>query len=373
MDCSHSFGENIHSLNVNAPLPRTTSEVHKLSEIEFRRRFANQFNDPDFEKLNAEITKLSDTAWKNYNEGKKAPHTQKAGSEFKDPEYKLNVEWLKARSAIEQAQSLYENPALPSTVLLINGSDRNETTCPGEISKSSRLINWARETLEDSGIEVKVLNLSEMTAEFGKMIYPCKGCVSTAMPLCHWPCSCYPHQSLGQVNDWMNDIYPLWVRAHGIMVVTPVYWHQAPSTLKLMMDRLVCADGGNEDPTSTQGKSAKLAKEIEMTGWDYPRHLSGRVFSVIVHGDVTGIDSLKENLTAWLNEMELIPAGHKADLGRMIGYLEPYALNHEALDQDKDLLLEVKNAAMNLGLAVMAKRSCKLESFTPQLLDPRPK
>ena len=45
--------------------------------------------------------------------------------------------------------------------------------------------------------------------------------------------------------------------AHGIVIVTPVYWYQAPSTLKLMMDRLVCADGGNADPTSTQGKEPR--------------------------------------------------------------------------------------------------------------------
>jgi hypothetical protein len=33
------------------------------------------------------------------------------------------------------------------------------------------------------------------------------------------------------------------------------------SPLKLMMDRLVCADGGNPDPTRTQGKNAELAKQ----------------------------------------------------------------------------------------------------------------
>src|SRR4030095_15305475 len=31
----------------------------------------------------------------------------------------------------------------------------------------------------------------------------------------------------------------------------PVHWYQAPSSLKLMTDRLVCADGGNPDPTLT--------------------------------------------------------------------------------------------------------------------------
>ncbi len=47
----------------------------------------------------------------------------------------------------------------------------------------------------------------------------------------------------------MNEIYPRWVDAHGVMIVTPVYWYQAPGGLKSMMDRLVCADGGNPDPT----------------------------------------------------------------------------------------------------------------------------
>ncbi|WP_410922138.1 flavodoxin family protein [Pseudomonas sp. SIMBA_041] len=68
------------------------------------------------------------------------------------------------------------------------------------------------------------------------------------MPLCHWPCCCYPNHSLDQVGDVMNIIYPQWVGADGIMLITPVYWYQAPSPLKLMIDRLVRADGGNPAP-----------------------------------------------------------------------------------------------------------------------------
>ena len=49
-------------------------------------------------------------------------------------------------------------------------------------------------------------------AEYGRNIHPCKACFSTAPALCHWPCSCYPNHSLGQTQDWMNDIYPMWVR-----------------------------------------------------------------------------------------------------------------------------------------------------------------
>ena len=90
------------------------------------------------------------------------------------------------------------------------------------MSKSWRLVEIARETFKAR----PGLDLSRTTSEFGKTIHPCKSCVSTAMPLCHWPCSCYPNYALGQTHDWMNEIYPLWVAAHGILLVTPVNWYQ---------------------------------------------------------------------------------------------------------------------------------------------------
>lgn len=36
-----------------------------------------------------------------------------------------------------------------------------------------------------------------------------------------------PGLCLGQVNDWMAEIYPMWVAAHGVMIVTLVNWYQA--------------------------------------------------------------------------------------------------------------------------------------------------
>ena len=48
------------------------------------------------------------------------------------------------------------------------------------------------------------------------------------------------------------------------------------------MDRLVCADGGNPDPTLTADNDASLTKKIELAGWNYPRHLAGRRFSAVV-------------------------------------------------------------------------------------------
>ncbi len=349
-----------------------SNEEWKISREEFKRRFQQNFLNPRFNPHQEKLDQLEEIAWDNYINSRKAPLTSRAGEEFSDPNYELSDEWKKTKNMIAKAQSEYEDPDRSSRVLLICGSDRNDHTCPGEISKSYRLMKHAEENLKRLNLNVETLNLSKMTSEYGKIIYPCKGCVSTAMPLCHWPCSCYPNHSLNQVNDWMNEIYPMWVRAHGIMIITPVYWHGPPSALKLMIDRLVCADGGNPDPTSTQGKNVKLAKDLELNDWEFPRHLSGRVYSVVVHGDAQGVDELKNSLSSWLSEMMLIPAGQLGHLSRYIGYYQSYAESHESLNKDA-IWEELTTACQSLALSIEAKRTQKLESFTPHLKETRPK
>ena len=155
----------------------------------------------------------------------------------------------------------------------------------------------------------------------------------------------------------MNEIYPLWVAAHGVMIVAPVHWYQAPSPLKLMIDRLVCADGGNPDPSSTHGKNAAEAQALELKGWDYPKHLAGRAFSLVVHGDAEGVLDARRALHDWLIAMDLQSAGEPAMLDRYIGYWKPYATSHEELDRDEMLQMEVKFAALTLADKVTALRS----------------
>jgi len=96
----------------------------------------------------------------------------------------------------------------------------------------------------------------------------------------------------------------------------------------LMIDRLVCADGGNPDPTATRGKDAEKAKAIELSGWDYPKHLAGRLFATVVHGDAKGIRGVGHALSDWLTSMGLESAGKTAQLERYIGYWKPYAGGH---------------------------------------------
>jgi multimeric flavodoxin WrbA len=154
--------------------------------------------------------------------------------------------------------------------------------------------------------------------------------------------------------------------------VTPVYWYQSPSTLKLLMDRLVCADGGNPDPTSTHGKKAEEAKALEMKGWDYPRHLAGRAFSVVVHGDAAGAENLRRSIADWFSDMGLVQAGHLSAIDRYVGYYEKYATSHDALDADKAFQTEVAHAARALASEVKRLREGRGEP-DEGLTDPRPK
>src|SRR5690242_8861373 len=343
------------------PRVRKGTPSVQLSREEFSKRVRERFYDPSFTAVTREIDAIIDTAWKNYTEYHKSPRKQAAGEGFSDPKFELPVEWLETRKAIRQAQNKQKNPRSNSRVLLINGSTRSDQTCPGEMSKTYRLVKMAEEIIAaEKGFEVDLLDLSRLASEYGRIIYPCKGCVSTAMPLCHWPCSCYPNHSLNQVHDAMNEIFERWAAAHAIVIVTPTHWYSSSSALKLMIDRLVCADGGNPDPTSTHGKKPEEAKALELAGWPYPKHLAGRVYGLVVHGDVAGIESNRRALSDWLDWMGLIDAGGRARLDRYIGYWEPYATSHDALDADRAVREETRQVARAVAQVTREMRAGRI-------------
>jgi multimeric flavodoxin WrbA len=346
----------------------------RLDRPEFERRFLAQFASSGFASLSREIAAIAEVAWQAYSKGDKAPRTRKAGACYSEPDYDLSVDWIETADAIEQARRQHDDPMGPRRVLLINGSSRSEHTCPGEMSKSFRLMRIVLDVLTaETGVVVDELDLSRLASEYGRHIHPCKACFSTSAALCHWPCSCYPNYGLGQTQDWMNDIYPMWVAAHGVLIITPVNWYQVSSPVKLMMDRLVCADGGNPDPTRTQGKDARLAKQLELDGWPYEQQLKGRLFSVIAHGDVEGAENVRRSLSDWLRFMGLQSAGAAGELDRYIGYWKPYATSHAELDEDVFVQEEVRNVARTLLEAVRAQKQGKLSAAGQNLERPRQK
>jgi multimeric flavodoxin WrbA len=353
---------------------RRQSEWVPLTKEQFRARFDARFYDPAFDAVRAELEKVFEKAWDGYIVYRKSPRKQPAGAGYADTGFQLPIEWMETRAAIQAAERRQKDPKSPSRILIVNGSTRSEHTCPGEISKTRRLAQHAQKAVEAlPGFEVDFLDVSNMADEPYKTIYPCKACVSTAQPLCHWPCSCYPNHAMGQVNDWMNEIYPRWVAAHGVMILCPVHWYQAPASLKLMIDRLVCADGGNPDPTTTRGKDPALAKELELAGWDYPKHLAGRAFAIVAHGDAAGPENLRRMLTDWLTDLELVPAGPSALIDTWIGWYQPYATSHEDLDQDPDVFIEVSNAALALANLVTQIRLGQYHAPDADLHAPREK
>ncbi|MET3900299.1 hypothetical protein ABIB57_004265 [Devosia sp. UYZn731] len=120
-------------------------------------------------------------------------------------------------------------------------------------------------------------------------------------------------------------------------------------------------------------QDAEIAKQLELDGWDYPQYLKGRLFSVVVHGDVEGAENVRRSISAWLSFMGLETAGNKAEVDRYIGYWERYATSHKALDMDKAIQGEVKNAAETLVEAIEAKREGRWTSAGADLKRPRQK
>jgi multimeric flavodoxin WrbA len=357
-----------------APEVRHHSEWRPLTREQFRARFMERFYDPAFDDVQPELEKVCERAWNGYIESRKSPRRRAAGPGFAEPGYELSLEWLAAKAAVADARKRHDDAAARSRILIVNGSTRSEHTCPGEISKTLRLALHAREHLAlMRDVEVDLLSVSDLADQPWKVIHPCKACVSTAMPLCHWPCSCYPNHALGQTNDWMAEIYPRWVAAHGVLILCPVNWYHAPASFKAMIDRLVCADGGNPDPTTTHGKDAAMAKALELEGWPYPRHLAGRAFAVVTHGDAAGPEELRRALTDWLGDIGMVQAGKQGTVDTYVGYYEPYATSHAALDARPDLFVEVANAATSLVTLVRGMRAGTWRAPDAGLRSPRQK
>jgi len=96
-------------------------------------------------------------------------------------------------------------------------------------------------------------------------------------------------------------------------------------------------------------------------------------FAVVVHGDTEGAEVLRRALCDWLSDLHLVPSGRAAQIDRYIGYYEPYATSHEALDRDTALFEEVKNAATALACQVKLLRAGAAVSDHEIEDHPRPK
>src|SRR5437773_10927067 len=176
------------------PPVRKQSKFVPLTKDQFRERFFARFYDPAFESVAAELERVFEQAWDGYIKSRKSPRKTAAGAGFADPNQELPVEWLETRARIADAQARQNDPRSQSRILVVNGSTRSEHTCPGEISKTLRLAQDAQAAIESRpNHKGDFLDLSRLADEPLTVIHPCMACVSTSMPLCHSPYSCYPN------------------------------------------------------------------------------------------------------------------------------------------------------------------------------------
>jgi hypothetical protein len=82
---------------------------------------------------------------------------------------------------------------------------------------------------------------------------------------------------------------------------------------------------------------------------------------------------VRRSLVDWLSDMSLISAGAIAETDGYIGYMEPYATSHRALDEDAAFQEEVRNVARALGKAVKLSRAGHYQDPGKGLTDPNPK
>jgi multimeric flavodoxin WrbA len=102
-------------------------------------------------------------------------------------------------------------------VLLINGSPR----------KKGRTVSYLKKIMkgvEKEGGKAELIHLIDFK------ILPCLGCYSQSPKLCTFPCC--------QKDDLVNKIYPLLLRAHGIVLGSPSYWFSVTGLVKNFIDRL---------------------------------------------------------------------------------------------------------------------------------------
>ena len=194
------------------PTVRRQTKYVALTKAQFRERFFARFYDPAFDEVKPELERVFEKAWDGYIVYRKSPRKKPAGKGFADPSFALPIEWLDTRAKIKAAAKRQKDSGVT-----VSNPDRQrldaQRTHLSRRNFQDRRLGAARARHRRGAARLRgrfsrPLDARRRTVE---VIHPCKACVSTAQPLCHWPCSCYPNHALGQTNDWMAEIYPRWV------------------------------------------------------------------------------------------------------------------------------------------------------------------
>jgi hypothetical protein len=133
---------------------------------------------------------------------------------------------------------------------------------------------------------------------------------------------------------WDFDLYARLDLADAWAIIGPVNWYGPTSNLKLLFDRLVCANGGNPREDPIEHKNPELAMELEHAPeWEglSLNHLEGRTAAFFCYSD------------AGANEMD--------SRGR------PKKLRHKGwFDPEQEPFADMRQAYAPSGMAVPVQR-----------------
>ena len=174
----------------------------------------------------------------------------------------------------------------PFRVLILSGSERRQYNCPGVDSKSRALMLRMADRLPQDW-EIDYEDLGNV---YGRArIQSCNACVSTSMALCCWPCNCYEKGDSTEPDlMWNLDLYARLDLADAWAIIGPHNWYAPTSNLKLMFDRLVCANGGNPKEALIDHKNPEQAMALETAPeWEElsVNHLEGRTAAFFCYDD----------------------------------------------------------------------------------------
>ena len=335
-----------------------SDKVRPSGHTEFTTRFRASLVDPAYRSKDPSTAQREEIAWHAHTESRDAPYPQMSRPQSTAEQFALSSARIIAKLRIDNAQLRWSDAASPSQVLLVCGAAGEDGSEPGTKAITLAILKIARETMEQAGINVDILDASLLAPDCGGTTQLCKGCEAADIPCCHWPEICFPEKKASETGDWITEVYERWTAAHAVVIAAPLDWHQGPSPVARMIERLIGTDAGNLDCVSAN-----------YTGNAKARELSGRVYGVIIHGDADGIDASRQMLSDALDGMGFVDASAHARwdgyAGQPLRLVTGQANAEHASGTEASAEEQAREIARNVAKAVVALRAAQWRGIQP--------
>lgn len=171
-----------------------SDQQHSLGNTEFTTRFRASLVDPAYRSEDPSTAHREEIAWHAHTERRDAPSPQMPQSRSVAEQFALSSARIITKLRIDNAQLRWSDAASPSQVLLVCGTAGEDGSDPGTKAITLALLKIARETMEQAGIDVDILDASSLATECDRTAQVCKGCEAADIPCCHWPEICFPEK-----------------------------------------------------------------------------------------------------------------------------------------------------------------------------------